>query len=346
MTRPNAEPAGAAQHRWDVPSGVGSAGGREDDTSSRTPELLLGPDQEIVGLVLTGYLDTEIRRRSPEALAAERFRWTFAPGIDRGEPLRGTSTDLRRVIKTLPMPATCDLSVGWMDGNRRHHLAPGRSTLTSLLDKPVDRYTRSRLLAAAAGLGSALKALRAIPIDDFDAVPLPAGPQRLARWLRTADGPWAAGVMHDTLSARLGSSRIEEILSWIDEMPREQLLHGRSGLGATVLSESAAPSTLLIGDEVAVGPRDFDISCVLGEFLVADHLAQFAHPAEFDRRRALITDCRDATLIAYGPSRDLVSTGRMTALRVLLELHDSAAYLDRQLTELAGASAELVDDSR
>ncbi len=145
----------------------------------------------------------------------------------------------------------------------------------------------------------------------------------------------------------LGSTRVDEIISWIDEMPSEHLVHGRAGLAATVVSETAAPAALLTGDEIACGPADFDMAWVLGEFLVTEHMVRYA-PDDIAaaRQRELITACRDAFLIGYGPARDLVSAGRTTTLRVLLELHDFAAYQDRQLDELAVQAAELVDYAR
>lgn len=316
------------------------------DVAHTSVSVVPGRDQEIVGLRLTGYLDTEVRRRSHESPMHEGFRWSFAPGTDRTSPLRSLSPTLRRVIGDLPARADCDISVGWADGDRRHHMAPGRTSLGALLARPVAEIERTAALTAAAGLGSALHQLRTIDIAQAAELALPAGPHRLARWLRSGDGPWGAGVMHDLLSARLGASRVEEILSWIDDLPREQVVHGRSGLAATVLSESDAPCALLLGDEVAVGPRDFDISWVLGELLIADHLAGGRHPREAARARALVVECRDAVLVAHGPTEDLVAAGRMTAMRVLLELHDSAAYLDRQLPDLAARAAEIVDDAR
>lgn len=351
MTHPQPLPAGEHERASMTPVFDGAAVRREAPGTDAPPiapgrALASGRDQEVVGLFLTGYLDTEVRRRSHESLAHEGFRWSFAPGSDRQSPLRLLSPQLRHIIGDLPALDACDISVGWADGDRRHHVAPGRATLSAYLAHPLDQTQRRAVLTAAAGLGAALRQLAEIDISQADDLALPAGPQRLARWLRSGDGPWGAGVMHDRLTARLGASRVDEILCWIDELPRERVVHGRSGLGATVLSESNAPCALLLGDEIAVGPRDFDISWVLGELLIADHLAEGRHPHEAARARALIVDCRDAVLVAHGPTKDLVAAGRMTAMRVLLELHDSAAYLDRQLTDLAARAAEIVDDAR
>lgn len=346
MTNSPAASGSEFQHAWNTPVADGSAVRHGTTVGPAAPETAPGRDQEIVGLVLTGYLDTEVRRRSAESPASERFRWSFAPGTERSAPLRSLSPELRQIIGDLPSGPSFTISVGWADSDRRHHLAPGRATLASHLTHLVDEAQRRIVLAGAAGLGSALRHLTTIDIGHAEELALPAGPLRLARWLRSGDGPWAAGVMHDRLTARLGASRVEEILSWIDHMPREQVLHGRSGLGATVLPESDAPAALLLGDEIAVGPRDFDISWVLGELLIADHLAEGRHPQESVRQRELIVDCRDAVLMAYGPSKDLIVAGRMTAMRVLLELHDSAAYLDRQLTDLGARAAQIVDDAR
>lgn len=153
--------------------------------------------------------------------------------------------------------------------------------------------------------------------------------------------------MHDQLAAVLGQDRIDEIVGWVDEMPREQLVHGRAGFGPTVVPEfNGTSASVLFGDEIAYGPRDFDLSWVLGDLLVGEHMTTLGHPETAAKRREIITECRDSFLIAYGPTSDMVLAGRITILRVLLELHDSAAYLDRQLTELAAAAPELVDSAR
>lgn len=152
--------------------------------------------------------------------------------------------------------------------------------------------------------------------------------------------------MHDRLIARLGPTRVDEIIGWVDDMPDGHLVHGRAGLAATVVSETAAPAALLTGDEIACGPVDFDMAWVLGELLVAEHMVRYAPAEDEVRQKDLINACRDSFLIAYGPGRDLVTAGRTTTLRVLLELHDFAAYQDRQLDELAVQAAELVDYAR
>lgn len=307
-----------------------------------------GPSREagIVGLVLTGYLDTEIRSRLPSAREPDRYRWSFGPGVDRPEPLRCTPAHLSNGLTSLTSNSNCRLSLGWIDGDRRHHLAPGRATVAAHLARPSTVASPRDLVQAASGLGAVLKQLGQLDTNLHD-LAAPTGPRRLAHWLRTGDGPWAAGVMHDRLVARLGTARTEEIISWVEEMPRERLVHGRAGLASTVLSESSAPSALLTGDEVACGPRDFDLAWVLGEFLVTEHMTRYvSDDDQAARQRQLITDCRDAFLIAYGPSKDLVTTGRTTSLRVLLEIHDSAAYLDRMLDDLVAQAAEIVDCAR
>jgi len=303
-------------------------------------------EAEIVGLVLNGYLDTEIRSRLAGAPPSDRYRWSFGPGVDRPEPLRWVPSPVRNELAHLPDAPNCRLSLGWIDGERRHHLAPGRATLAHHLIRRSAGASRRDLVQAASGLGALLRHMGRLDSTSMQQLPAPSGPRRLAHWLRTGDGPWAAGIMHDRLISLLGSARTEEIISWVDEVPRDQLVHGRAGLAATVLSESAAPSALLTGDEIAYGPRDFDLAWVLGELLVSKHMTRYLPNDEAARQRQLITDCRDAFLVGYGPSKDLVTTGRTTSLRVLLEIHDAAAYLDRMLDDLASQAAELVDCAR
>lgn len=345
-------PALGRDVRWDASVSTGAAAHHLESTRWNPDPLEAPAVQEpvresvIVGLVLTGYLDTEIRSRVAGGISAERYRWSFGPGIDRTEPLRTASAGVRSAIDDLTDIGPCRLSLSWIDGDRRHHLAPGRASLAAHIGRRDSTASRRDLTQAASGLGSLLRRLGRVDTPAAEELPTPSGPRRLAHWLRTGDGPWAAGVMHDRLISLLGSTRVDEIISWIDEMPLERLVHGRAGLAATVVSESAAPAALLTGDEIACGPADFDMAWVLGEFLVTEHMVRYAPDDAATRQRELITACRDAFLIGYGPARDLVSAGRTTTLRVLLELHDFAAYQDRQLDELAVQAAELVDYAR
>ncbi len=353
MTEQPTTPSWGASARWQAHAGRGSAARHLDQPARHlesirdaTPTPESSHEAGIVGLILTGYLDTEIRSRSAGAAPTDRYRWSFGPGIDRPEPLRHASSLLSSALNTCSESPHCRISMGWIDGERRHHLAPGRATVAAHLASPKTDASRRDLVQAASGLGIVLKQVGQLNPVNLEELAPPSGPRRLAHWLRTGDGPWAAGIMHDRLLALLGPARTEEIISWVDDMPRERLSHGRAGLTSTVLSESSGPSALLTGDEIANGPRDFDLAWVLGELLVSEHMTCYLPDDEAARQRELITDCRDAFLIGYGPSKDLVTTGQTTAMRVLLEIHDSAAYLDRMLDDLAGQAAELVDCTR
>ncbi|MDQ6657531.1 MAG: hypothetical protein M3Z00_04785 [Actinomycetota bacterium] len=338
-----------ASARWNPPTPYGATA-RQPEWSDVDPAALASPatsrEPGLVGLLLTGYLDAEIRLRLPESPTADRFRWSFGPGIDRAGQLRSTPAAVRAVITELPSSPIGRFSLGWIDGERRHHLAPGRASLSSHIARRRPSDPIQPLTQSAAALGSALKQLTEIDPTCADQLPPPAGPPRLGNWLKTGEGPWGAAVMHDTLTPLLGQSRIDEIVGWIDEMPQKSLVHGRAGFGATVVPESAATPAVLIGDEIAYGPRDFDLSWALGDLLVGEHMTTLAHPAAAAEQLEVITACRDAFLVAYGPAVDMIATGRTTIIRVLLELHDSAAYLDRQLTELAAHAPELVDSAR
>lgn len=335
--------------RWELPTAYGATA-RQPEWSDIDPAELARPAQSqepgLVGLLLTGYLDAEIRLRLPESSTADRFRWSFGPGTDRTGQLRSTPAAARTAIADLPSIPAGRLSLGWIDGERRHHLAPGRASLSSHIARRRPSDPIQPLTHSAAALGSVLRQLAEIDPARAEELPPPGGPQRLGSWLKTGEGPWGAAVMHDTLTPLLGQSRIDEIVGWIDEMPQESLVHGRAGFGATVVPESDAAPAVLVGDEIAYGPRDFDLAWVLGDLVVGEHMTTLAHPSTSAEQLEVITACRDAFLVAYGPADDMIATGRTTIIRVLLELHDSAAYLDRQLNELAAYTPELVDSAR
>lgn len=310
------------------------------------PAPLSAFEQDVVGLLLSGYLDTEIRSR-PAVDPSDRYRWTFAPGVERRQPLRWVPSELReqfdQLNETLSAAGSGRLSRGWVDGDRRHHFAPGRMTLFGLLHSAHPSATR--ITAAGRTIGATLRSLRGVDISELDLQP-PSGPVRLKHWLTTGDGPFAAAIMHEFLTTRLGPARIDEVVSWIDGMSHDHLAVGRSSLETTAVTESDSPNALLIGDEICAAPRDFDLSWTLGDLCVLElEAGALPHDLATERRDA-ITACRDALLVAYGPSDDLITTGRMTALRVLLQLHDSAAFDDRQLENLAAEASTLVDDAR
>lgn len=335
-------------HRAPVGGSIPSQGGGQgvEITSAGRPDPLSPFEHDVVGLLLNGYLDTEIRSR-PSADPDEHYRWTFAPGVERRQDLRWVPADLREPLDVLSAELAAAglgrLSPGWVDGNRRHHFAPGRMTLGSLLNSAHPALPG--LVAAGRTVGASLRGLRDIDIEGLDLEP-PSGPARLKRWLTTGDGPFAAAIMHEFLTTRLGPSRIDEVVSWIDALRCDHLAVGRSGLEATVVTESSRPNAVLIGDEICRAPRDFDLSWTLGDLFVLQlEAGTLPHDLATERRDA-ITACRDALLVAYGPSHDLVNSGQMTALRVLLQLHDSAAFNDLQLETLATEAAALVDDAR
>lgn len=334
-------------HRAPPPGALPHQGGGSTAPRSATPGTSVSPiEQDLVGLLLSGNLDTEIRRRATDD-DAERYRWSFAPGIERAEDLRSIPLPLRAALvevhAQLVAQARGALSLSWADGDRRHHLAPGRTTLAAVLAVTQDDLTPVR--RAGRALGSALRALADARLDPAG-LSRPAGPARLAHWLRTGDGPFAAAIMHEVLTTRLGPARVAEVLGWIDGLEQACVVTGRGGLESTVVSESAAPPALLLGDEIAAGPEDLDLAWTLGELVVLEsEAAQLPHELATHRRDA-VTACRDEVLMAYGPTTDLIRTGRMTCLRVLLELHDAAAFQDTQLEWLAAEAPELVDDAR
>lgn len=335
---PHRSPSGS------IPAQGGGSG--VEVASSGHPTPLSPFEQDVVGLLLSGYLDTEIRSRVTTD-SAERYRWSFGPGVERRQDLRWVPLELRAPLDalsdSLAESGAGRLSQGWVDGERRHHYAPGRMTLSALLNSAHPSLTR--IAATGRTVGASLRGLRSIDVSHLDLAP-PAGPARLKRWLTTGDGPFAAAVMHEFLINKLGPARIDEVISWTDGLQCDHLAVGRSALETAVVSESADPSALLIGDEICAAPRDFDLSWTLGGLFILElEAGALPHDLATERRDA-ITACRDAVLVSYGPSDDLITTGRMTAQRVLLQLHDAAAFDDRQLETLATEAAALVDDAR
>lgn len=291
----------------------------------------------VVGLHFTGYRDTEIRARGDGHPPGERFRWSFGPGADRPEPLRAVNPAVWGALERLSSDLA-QVSVGWSDGPRRHHLAAGSTDLSQHLRSAI-QPSLDLASSAAAGIGLFLRGLTHVPLPELQPAP-PAALLRLAGWLDNDDVNWCASEMFERLRRHVGESRLTEYRGWIEELRCTHLVHGRAGLRTAVLPEAAAPATILVGDELASGPRDFDLAWALGEIYVdrnrATQWGARREPADERWRIAM-----DALVTAYGPGTDIVQVGRMTLLRVLLELHDSAAYCDELLIDLLHASDEL-----
>ena len=279
------------------------------------------------------------------------FMWIRNSGIDRPVPIGTVPARLRRPLEDLPglVRARVDLPPG-PEQTWRVFSAPGPSSVAKQMLQGEAGTTGPCTLMA--GAGELLSRIHALPVPTELDLTSPQGPARLLRWLESGRGPHAASHLHRVAGRMLGRHRLDLARGWCEDLARYgrdtpgSLLHGAPGLGVLVPSVSTAPEgVLLTGEELAVGPAEFDLGWLAGELV--EHRAVV--PASREEAGRLL----DRLLTGYGPGLDLDAVGRYAALRVLVHVHDFCAYVgwhpsvDTHLEVVADAfdrhGAELLD---
>ncbi|WP_349345454.1 hypothetical protein [Streptomyces rapamycinicus] len=106
----------------------------------------------------------------------------------------------------------------------------------------------------------------------------------------------------------------------------------------------ARPGALLIGEELARGPAEYDVGWLLGE-LAELRLLALARTGD-DQSVSACEEAARHLLRGYGGDHlDPVPLGRVAALRVLTHAHDYAAYVawTAELSDYLDVIAALLD---
>lgn len=311
------------------------------------------PDDLLVARATSGYLEYEVLLRPSWVDPNRRFRWMFAPGPERSAPLNTVPAALGPLLaETRLSDARWSLAAGNPAVPWQLHFAPGRATAEMHIRQlhHTEPDQAGALFSSAAALGQALRSLGAMADEVPDLatqLETPRPLRRLDAWLRTGDGPWGAAMLHDRMVEVLGPGRLREIDQWINDVPAERVVHGRAGLHTVVVPETTARPAVLLGDEIAYGPKAYDLGWVLGQILIQQLLLSSGpQTAAGEQQNELYVRCRDHFLTAYGASENPELAGRWTIARILLEIHDAAAYRDVQLHQLLDVVAELYDVAR
>ncbi|WP_066371478.1 hypothetical protein [Herbidospora mongoliensis] len=285
----------------------------------------------------TGYLRTTVTRDDDGT-----YLWTRRPGADRNGQIRVphpllhaavASAPTGRVALTLPEPAEGGVTY-------RVRRFPPVATLFLGLAGEVPELMRvaGDTLAATA---LTLAALHAVPVPDVEVAAVPVGVRRLLNWLRGGRGPRGAAELHRRAHVVLGRDRLDLVESWCAIVGgRRVLLHGAPGHGILlpVGDDPADAGALLIGEDLAAGPPEFDLGWLIGELVEFGHAGVKPGPlgrADYD---ALVHRLLDA----YPAPLDRAAVGRVALLRFLTHTHDFSAYmgwhdtLDDYLSVLAG----------
>ncbi|MCZ0973047.1 hypothetical protein O1L55_19955 [Streptomyces albulus] len=120
----------------------------------------------------------------------------------------------------------------------------------------------------------------------------------------------------------LGEARWAQVLAWHSRTVTDTVTtfaHGAAGLGALVIDRDSGGIDLLIGEDVCMTPWYVDLGWVVGE------LVELQWQVGGDK--GAWQSLTDALFEGYG--RDLGQRWKeIAALRILLHVHDIAAYLD------------------
>lgn len=284
----------------------------------------------VVAAYGTGYLRTTITREDDGS-----HRWTRRPGPDRDGEIRAPHPALRsavasipegRVALTLPEPSG--------DGGVTYRTRRFRSVAFLFLAPPPDGTDPRPLIEdTLTEAARTLARLHAVPVPGVELPDVPTGVRRLLGWLRGGTGPRGAAELHRRAGRVLGRERLDLVESWCAESgDRRVLLHGAPGHGVLLPG-----GELLIGEDLAAGPPEFDLGWLVGELVEFGH----AGPPDAPYGRADHDSFIETLLDAYPAPLDLAAVGRVALLRFLTHTRDYASFmgwhdmLDGYLTVLA-----------
>ncbi|MEU0369400.1 hypothetical protein ABZ070_03915 [Streptomyces sp. NPDC006283] len=266
------------------------------------------PERNAVTRYGTGLLHTEVR-----ALPGGLFQWRRTPGPYAPAPFVP-------VPRTPPVPAApgAHAVFGAADGAGRTYHVDGEHSVAYLILTGGPGAVPSQALH---DLGTTLRALHDVPPPPSTRAHGSRGLDRLDSWLTgRAPAPRAAQAAEQMRKA-LGDAAWTTVRAWYERAVTDTptvLSHGAAGLGSLIAGPDGS-ATLLAGEDLSVLPWYLDLGWVIGELvelkwqLGGDPVAWQAHI--------------DALSKGYG--RDLGADWQWLAvLRILLHVHDIAAYLD------------------
>ncbi|MGU3437414.1 hypothetical protein ACNHUS_30930 [Actinomycetes bacterium M1A6_2h] len=293
----------------------------------------------------TGFVQTTV-----ESFAPDRARWTRVPGINNrdglGIPPQHLGTTLAEIDTSpvdfvLPQSAS-QHEVTWKTDGA---IAFG-NVVRNEADSPL---ARDGITALATGLTAFHRdppTMRALSIDDNV---VPPGLLRFCAWTDTGDGPRASRPWRVRLRGALGQRRWNLLREFAQHLrtlcsAHSADVHGWMSLG-NIAASTGRPGTpphlqVLTGTDVGRGPRELDVSCLLGE------LAEFSFRAEhFDLDSLPFEHLAHMFVASYGHELDAELLAMGKAIRVALHSSDFASFVgwSEDLDLYPDMVAELVD---
>ncbi|WP_254706559.1 flavoprotein [Streptomyces lunaelactis] len=262
---------------------------------------------------------TGLLRTSVHALPTGGTRWRRSPGPLAPAPFQPVDDTVRAVLAKAGDLDDARLVAGDADGPARVYDVRGAVSAAHLL---LHQGPGAELRKPLHGLGRLLRAVHDLdPPADLPARPA-RGLARLGDWLAGRAASPRAACVQGQLRRSLGEERWKQVVAWCRLTvadPGVVLAHGAAGLGALVVEPGSGRSDLLVGEDACAAPWYFDLGWVVGELVEL----QWQLGGDKESWQALTS----ALFEGYG--RELGQEWKsMAALRILLHVHDIAAYVD------------------
>ncbi|MFI1254195.1 flavoprotein [Streptomyces netropsis] len=266
----------------------------------------------------TGF-GTGLLRTSVHDLPTGGRRWRREPGPLAPVPFQPAGDEVDRLLRGIGDIGDARMATGTADGPARLYDVRGDVSVAHLL---LNREPGAELEKPLHDLGRLLRAVHGLKPP----AGLPTGPSRgltrLGDWLAGRAAAPRAACAQGQLRRSLGEARWTQVLAWHHRTvtdPDTTLGHGAAGLGSLVVDPVSGGVELLVGEDVCVAPWYVDLGWVVGELVEL----QWQVGGDKGGWQSLT----DALFEGYG--RDLgPEWNRIAALRILLHVHDIAAYLD------------------
>ncbi len=260
---------------------------------------------------------TGLLRTSIYAATTGGYRWRRTPGPFAPAPFITLTDEVRGRLASIGEIGNGRLALGVAAGDARIYDVRG---VQSAAHRLMRQGNHEELEKPLHDLGRLLRAVheREVPAD-FAGRPA-RGLVRLGDWLAGRATSPRAAYAQSQLRQRLGEECWQRVLSWYQGVVADTgvtLAHGAAGLGSLAVDLESGTTDLLIGEDVCAAPWYLDVGWRIGE------LAELQWQVGGDRRGWQVLT--DALFEGYG--RDLgPEWNRFAALRILLHVHDIAAY--------------------
>ncbi|BDM67178.1 hypothetical protein HEK616_06650 [Streptomyces nigrescens] len=262
----------------------------------------------------TGLLHTSIH-----ALPTGGRRWRREPGPAAPAPFSPADGEKYRLLAGIGDLDGARPALGTPDGPARLYDVQGDVSAAHLL---LHEGPSAKLAKPLHDLGRVLRAIHDLTPPAAPRAGTSRGLARLDAWLAGRATMPRAACAQGQLRRSLGEERWARVLNWHMRTvadPDTVLAHGAAGLGSLVVDRASGGIDLLTGEDVCRAPWYVDLGWVVGE------LVELQWQVGGDK--GTWQSLTDALFEGYG--RDLGSRWKeIAALRILLHVHDIAAYLD------------------